>query len=295
MTYLDERGKEELEIVAGAVDPRALHALTGAQLSAMYSLPKLLWLRRNRPDVVSRVRKLMLFSDYVGYRLSGARAIDGSLASRTLLLDVRTLDWSDEILGRFGIPRGLLSPVCRAGAPVGCIRKEAARELGLPASLKLLAGCHDQCAAALGAGVFEKNAVMAGEGSSESLIVLTGREEIDASIGQLVDRSLSFEPFVLPGLYAVTLGQPTYGTCSNGLRRISETARRPLNSTKPARRTPGRHFSCRTWPSTRWTGTRARRARSWGLRSGPRKRRCTARCTKAFASKRASTATCSRF
>lgn len=213
MTYLDERGKEELEIIAHAIEPRALHALTGTQLSAMYSLPKLLWLRRNRPDVFSRARKLMLFSDYIGYRLTGARAIDSSLASRTMLFDARALDWSDEILGRFGFPRDLFSPVCQAGTPVGPIRKEVARELGLPASLTLYAGCHDQCAAALGAGVFEKNGVMAGEGSSESLIVLAGREEIGASIERLVNCSLSFEPFVLPDLYAVTLGQPTYGTC----------------------------------------------------------------------------------
>jgi len=213
MTYLDERGEDELEDIARAFSPQALHALTGAQPSAMYSLPKLLWIRKNLPEAAARAKKLMLVSEYAGYLLTGERAIDCSLASRTMMLDVRALDWSDEVLDRFDIPRGLLAPVVPAGRPVGRVRGEIARALGLPEGLTLYAGCHDQCAATLGAGVFEKGGVMAGEGSSESLIVLAGRGEIDASADLMADRALSFEPFVLPGLYAVTLGQPTYGTC----------------------------------------------------------------------------------
>lgn len=213
MTYLDERGEEELKDITRAVDSRALHALTGTQPSAMYSLPKLLWLRRHRPAAVARAQKLLLYGEYVGYRLTGERAIDPSLASRTMLLDAGALDWSDLMLDQFDIPRGLLSPVRQAGAPVGRIRKEIARELKLPERLTLYTGCHDQCAATLGAGVFAESGVMMGDGSSESLIVLAGRGQIGSSTDFLVDRSISFEPFVIPGLYAVTLGQSTYGTC----------------------------------------------------------------------------------
>ena len=213
MIYLDERGQEELRDIARAVDPRALHALTGAQLSAMYSLPKLLWLRRHRPEALSRARKLLLYVDYVGYLLTGERAIDPSLASRTMMLDARALDWSDTLLDAFHIPRDLLSPVRRAGSPLGTIWKELAQELNLPGNLTLYTGCHDQCAAALGAGVFSEGGLMAGEGSSESLIILAGRSGIDASMGYLVDHSVGFEPFLAPELYAVILGQPAYGIC----------------------------------------------------------------------------------
>ena len=215
MTYLDERGGEELQNIARAVDPRALHALTGAQMSAMYSLPKLLWLRQNRPEVLLRAKKLLLYADYAGYLLTGERAVDPSLASRTMMLDAHALDWSDALLGTFRVPRNLLSPVRRAGSFLGTIRKELARGLKLPGNLTLYTGCHDQCAAVLGAGVCSEGGLMAGEGSSESLMILAGRGGIDASMDYLVDHSIGFEPFLTPELYAVILGQPAYGTCFN--------------------------------------------------------------------------------
>jgi xylulokinase len=213
MTYLDERGEEELQAISRAVEPRLLHAMTGAQLSAMYSLPKLLWLRRNRPEALLQAKKLLLYVDYAGYLLTGERAIDPSLASRTMLMDARALDWSDALLDAFRFPRDLLSPVRRAGSPLGTILKELARALKLPENLILYTGCHDQCAAALGAGVFAEGGLMAGEGSSESLLILAGRNGIDSSMDYLVDHSIGFEPFLTPDLYAVILGQPAYGTC----------------------------------------------------------------------------------
>jgi xylulokinase len=213
MTYLDERGGEELKDISEAIDPRLLHAMTGTQLSAMYSLPKLLWLRRNRPEVLLKAKKLLLYVDYAGYLLTGERAIDPSLASRTMLLDARTLDWSDALLDVFHVPRNLLSPVRQAGSLLGAIRKELAQTLKLPEKMMLYTGCHDQCAAALGGGVFTEGGLMAGEGSSESLIVLAGRHGVDVSMNYLVDHSIGYEPFTAPGLYAVILGQPAYGTC----------------------------------------------------------------------------------
>ena len=80
-------------------------ALTG------FTLPKLLWVRENEPDVWSRVRSVLLPKDYVRFRLTGDKATDVSDASGTLLLNVAQRKWSDEMLSATEISPSLLPRV----------------------------------------------------------------------------------------------------------------------------------------------------------------------------------------
>ncbi|MEG1515814.1 MAG: FGGY-family carbohydrate kinase [Clostridia bacterium] len=212
MTYLDMRGVQELEQIQAAFDSDALLTLTGTPPNVMYSLVKLCYLKRHAPESYRRAKKICLYGDYIGYLLTGERVIDASLASRTMLLDVHTGTWSDQLLEHFQIDRSLLSRVVFAGAPVGRVKSDMARSLELPEGIMLYAGCHDQCCATLGAGLFRAGDMMAGVGSSESVIVLIDREKVDPPMPVLLRRQLSFEPFVHPDCFAITLGQATYGT-----------------------------------------------------------------------------------
>ncbi len=86
----------------------------------------------------------------------GVHATDVSNASRTMLLDLETLDWSDELLRLFGVPRSLLPDVLPSSGIVG-----EGRLLGATAAVAALAGdqqaslfCHGGAKATIGTGAF---------------------------------------------------------------------------------------------------------------------------------------------
>ena len=71
-----------------------------------FTLPKLLWVRENEPDVWAAVKKVLLPKDYIRFRLSGDKASDVADSSGTLLFDVPHRRWSDEMLAAFDLDLG---------------------------------------------------------------------------------------------------------------------------------------------------------------------------------------------
>ena len=115
ITGTDQRGTDELAYLVRAAGREHLTDVTGLNLSTIYSANKLLWIRRNQPELFKRTWKFMTFQDYVVYRLSGTAVIDYSMASRTMLFALSDLDWSEELLKAAGLERKLLSTPVPAG------------------------------------------------------------------------------------------------------------------------------------------------------------------------------------
>lgn len=168
--YTDPRGTDELSELCQKIGRAEIEARTGMPVNYMYTLPKLVWLRKDRPAILDRTRKILPYASYVEYMLAGEAATDGSLASRTLLFNRHTRDWDAELCGLCGIDRELLPRYAPAGTPVAPILPGVALELGISQGAVIVSGVHDQVAAALGAGVFQPGDVCDGIGSAECLI-----------------------------------------------------------------------------------------------------------------------------
>ncbi len=90
-----------------------VHEVTGLVLSPHYGVSKLVWCLRQLPDVAAAAREGRLqcgpLASFLAMQLTGGKAAaDPANASRTLLWDRRSRDWSDELLTLFGISRELL-------------------------------------------------------------------------------------------------------------------------------------------------------------------------------------------
>ena len=152
MLYLDERGQQESQwIVETLGDARILQS-TGHAPSSMYSLSKLLWLKKHRPEVYQQTRWLHFFGDYILYRLTKEHVTEYSLAARSLCFDVREKRWDRGILEAFELDASIFPTPLVAGSIVGCIRPEAAAETGLSERTVAVLGAHDQIMCAIGAG-----------------------------------------------------------------------------------------------------------------------------------------------
>ena len=131
MLYTDPRGAEECGELARAAGAERITRITGLAPYPMYSIAKMMWIRRNHPDLYARAARIRLVEDYFVWLLTGNEQIDYSLASRTMAFDINTLDWSREIFDAAGIDVSLMSKPVPTGTPAGKITAEAARLTGL--------------------------------------------------------------------------------------------------------------------------------------------------------------------
>jgi xylulokinase len=139
----DQRTARECAEIEERIGLIRLIELTGNRALPGFTAPKLLWLRRNEPDVYERTAHVLLPKDYVRLRLTGDGATDVTDASGTLLFDVAARRWSEELLQELEIPLGLLPPAL-----------ESPRVTGETADgVRVAAGAGDQAAGALGVGV----------------------------------------------------------------------------------------------------------------------------------------------
>jgi xylulokinase len=149
----DQRTGGECAEIEALVGLERLVSLTGNRALPGFTAPKLLWLRRNEPDVYARIRRIVLPKDYVRLRLTGEWAIDAADASGTLLFDVANRRWSEEVLAALEVPAEWLPPVSESTE---------------------IAGAGDQQAAALGVGVVEPGAVSVVLGTSGVVLAPLG-------------------------------------------------------------------------------------------------------------------------
>ena len=126
----DQRTAAECHEIEELVGLGRLVELTGNRALAGFTAPKLLWLRRHEPDVFGRIEHVLLPKDYVRFRLTGERAIDAADASGTLLFDVASRRWSDELLELLELPRSWL-PDAHESTEVGGAGDQAAAALGV--------------------------------------------------------------------------------------------------------------------------------------------------------------------
>lgn len=143
LLWNDQRTESECAAIEERVGLERLIELTGNRALPGFTAPKLLWLRREEPDVFRRIATLLLPKDYVRLRLTGEYATDVSDASGTLLFDVRARRWSQELAEALELPSEWLPPAYESPTQVGTTSSGAV----------VAAGAGDQAAAALGVGI----------------------------------------------------------------------------------------------------------------------------------------------
>jgi len=177
---VDGEGKALRPAILYGIDTRAtkeieeLRARTGGEFSSQSGAPKILWIRRNEPEVWSKTRLILNGSGYLNLKLCGEATIDVYDASGFApLFDPRTLRWSGEFEDI--APVGMLPEVTWTCEVAGHVTGEAARETGLVAGTPVITGTADAAAEAISAGLARVGDMMIMYGSSTFFIVKTAR------------------------------------------------------------------------------------------------------------------------
>ncbi len=166
----DNRAGAEAKWLADQIGPGPILDITGLSPHPMYPLPKILWLRKNQPDVFLGATCFLTLPGYLLTRLGMPAYVDHSLASRFLMFDIRKRRWSDEILSACALPIEKFPTPVPAGTIAGDLSKATASDLGLNSGTPVVLGGHDQPCAALGSGVLGPGRVSGSLGTYECLV-----------------------------------------------------------------------------------------------------------------------------
>jgi glycerol kinase len=122
---------------------------TGLELDAYFSATKLQWLLAHVPGALARAQRGELafgtVDSWLAFKLCGRHVTDASNAARTMLFNIHTMQWDDELLGLFGVPAAILPEMVSSSELVGSAAEEW---FGQPIPIAGIAG--DQQAATFG-------------------------------------------------------------------------------------------------------------------------------------------------
>ena len=198
MLYTDPRGAEECAELTEKIGADRIARITGLAPHEMYSVSKIMWIKKHWPEVYLAAKHIFLIGDYVAWHLTGIAQIDYSLATRSMAFDIGRLAWSEEILNAAGIDISLLSRPVPSGTAAGSITGAAAEKTGLNPECRIITVSHDQVAAAVGAGAFDGETAVDGAGTVECL---TPIYDSLPEIGVMARGYFSVVPYVIPGKY----------------------------------------------------------------------------------------------
>ncbi|WP_274652930.1 xylulokinase [Paenibacillus humicola] len=161
----DTRTTAECRVIETVLGEKLLDITRNPALEG-FTLPKILWVRKNEPAAFAKAALFLLPKDYVRYRLTGALHMDYSDAAGTLLLDVAGKKWSAEVLNAFGLPDSFCPPLIESHGLVGTLLQAQAERTGLSPATKVFAGGADNACGAIGAGILQEGLTMCSIGTS---------------------------------------------------------------------------------------------------------------------------------
>ncbi len=169
----DQRTADQCDEIRALLGKERLIQITGNDALTGFTAPKILWVKENEPEVYVKARHILLPKDTIRYRLTGEYAMDKADGSGTILFDLKSRAWSDEVLAALGIPAEWLPPTFEGPEFTGQVTSEAARQTGLAPATPVAAGGGDQAAQAVGVGAVEPGIIALTLGTSGVVFATT--------------------------------------------------------------------------------------------------------------------------
>ena len=149
IVWLDNRAVAEAKMIEEKFGHKRVYEITGQpEITATWPAAKLLWVKRNEPEVWAKVKKVFLLEDYILYKMTGKFISEKTLQSSTIYFNIHTGGWWQEMLDFIGVSPDMLPTLYSSAVEVGSYD-----------GMKVVTGAIDQIAGAIGAGVVSEGTV----------------------------------------------------------------------------------------------------------------------------------------
>ncbi len=198
IVWQDTRTDRLVRELGGGVGQDRFRELCGLPLATYFSGPKIRWLLDSVDGArAAAERGDILFGTmdaWLIWKLTGRHITDVTNASRTMLMNLKTLDWDDDLLAGIGVPRALL-PEIRPSSEV------YARATGVLEGVPVASALGDQQAALFGQTCFAPGEGKCTYGTGSFLLVNTGPKIVQSKNGLLT--TLGYQIGGAPAVYAL--------------------------------------------------------------------------------------------
>lgn len=177
--WCDQRTAKECDEITEKIGRERLVEITANPALTGFTASKIMWVKNNEPETYEKCRKILLPKDYIRYMLTGEYATEVSDASGMQLVDIRSRNWSDEVLEKLGIDKSLLAPIYESYMITGKVSEKAAELTGLAKGTPVVGGAGDQAAGAVGNGIVKEGIVSSTIGTSGVVFAHTNKPIID--------------------------------------------------------------------------------------------------------------------
>ena len=161
IVWLDNRATKEAADIESHFGRARVYEVTGQpEITATWPACKLLWVKRNEPDVWERTKKVFLLEDYILYKTTGKFITEKTLQSSTIYFDINSGKWWDEMLDFIGVSENMLPELLDSGICVGEYK-----------GIKVATGAMDQVSGAIGAGIVKEGVVS--EMTGTTMVIFT--------------------------------------------------------------------------------------------------------------------------
>lgn len=219
---VDTRASQEIEELDARIGADVILDKCGNALTSQAVGPKILWLKRNRPDVFEKAARIVTSTTYLVQKLTGEAVIDHySAANFAPLYLADDLDWSTSLADDI-VPVEMLPRLAWTTDIAGGITAAAAEATGLSAGTPVTTGTIDAGAEALSVGVLDAGDMLLMYGSTIFIIEITAARVRDAR--------LWYAPWFFPGQHAAMSGLATSGTLSHWFRENFAKELDPANA-----------------------------------------------------------------
>ena len=175
ISWMDERSTEECAELSKQFDAATCEAVTG-QMAVLPTWPatKILWLKRNRPEVYDNAATYMLLKDYVVFYLTGMKKADMSIATFSFYFDIYNKCYWQEMLSAIGVSESQLPALCEPCTVAGTLKAELAERMGIAAGTKVNVGTLDHFAGMIGTGNIAPGGITLSTGTVMALAAMCG-------------------------------------------------------------------------------------------------------------------------
>lgn len=167
---------------------------SSGQTFALGALPRLMWLKNNKPHIYDKVSSISMIGDWILAKLSGIIATDPSNGGTTGIFDLSKRDWDSSMAKEVGIKDDIFTPCYEVGTVIGTVTKEASEQTMLCTKTKVVTGGGDVQLGSAGLGVVDRGDVAVLGGSFWQQVVNIPSDTIPPK-----DMGIRVNPHVIPG------------------------------------------------------------------------------------------------
>lgn len=217
-SWLDSRCREYTERIKNSVGDAAVLSSGGQIIHSHAS--KILWWKNEHPETYKNIYKFIQPNGFAAGKFCGIKAEDAFMDYTFLHFNVFSdnlnLRFNKELLSEFDVDPEKMPKIVSPDTVIGEILSEYAAEMGLPAGVKMIAGCGDTAASSLGAGITEKGLAYDVAGTASVFACCTDKFAPDTD-----NRTLLFGRSVCEGLFLPLSYISGGGLCLEWFSRIT--------------------------------------------------------------------------